>query len=178
MSEPGRALLLKRYPSSKSSKPMCTLELPPSGHNTAALRSQAILIPVNVLGIGSRACSERPRQSCASSLPQRAEVRHPVVAGDHGLAVDQERRGLEAESSAACGLQQLGLKPSITNDAALMRRAASRMAGKRSAQSWPLRVSQPDIISVEMVPLRTSTCIRQHCCLTKFRSSDYLSGNV
>ena len=24
--------------------------------------------------------------------PQRAEVRHPVVAGDHRLAVDQERR--------------------------------------------------------------------------------------
>jgi hypothetical protein len=43
--------------------------------------------------------------------------------------------------------------PSITNDAALMRRAASTIAGKRSAQSWPLRVSQPDIISVENGPV-------------------------
>ena len=42
--------------------------------------------------------------------PQRMEVRCPVVAGDHGLAVDQER-------------------------VALMRSAASTMAGKRSAQS-------------------------------------------
>ena len=66
------------------------------------------MIQVNV-----RACSERPRQSCASSLPQRAEVRHPVVAGDHGLAVDHERRRLEAESSVACGLQQLGVKAGV-----------------------------------------------------------------
>ena len=32
-----------------------------------------------------------------ASVPQRMEVRRPVVAGDHGLAIDQERRGLEAE---------------------------------------------------------------------------------
>jgi len=32
--------------------------------------------------------------------------------------------------------------PSIRNDCALMRLAASTMAGKRSAQSWPLRVKQ------------------------------------
>jgi hypothetical protein len=42
---------------------------------------------------------ETLRQSCASCLPQRAEVRHPVVVGDHGLAVDHERRRLDAEGS-------------------------------------------------------------------------------
>ena len=47
--------------------------------------------------------------------PQRMEVRRAVVAGDHRLAVDQERLRLDA---------------------------ASTMAGKRSAQSWPLRVKQ------------------------------------
>ena len=44
------------------------------------------------------------------------EVQHPVIAGDHDLAVDQERLRLEAA-------------------------AASTIAGKRSAQSWLLRVS-------------------------------------
>ena len=44
MSEPGRSLLLKRYPSSKSPKPDCALELPRNRHNTSALGWQAILI--------------------------------------------------------------------------------------------------------------------------------------
>ena len=48
MSEPGRPLLLKRYPSSKSSKPKCALDLPRCRHNTNALRQSAILIQVNV----------------------------------------------------------------------------------------------------------------------------------
>ena len=48
---------------------------------------------------------------------QRMEVRRPVLAGDHGLAIDRERRGLDASGT-------------------------STMAGKRSAQSWPLCVKQ------------------------------------
>ena len=86
MSEPRRALLLKRYPSSKSSKPMCALELPPSRHNTGTFRPQAVLIQVNVLGIGSCACGERPRQSRASSLRQCADLRRAVVSDDHHIA--------------------------------------------------------------------------------------------
>jgi hypothetical protein len=31
--------------------------------------------------------------------PQRMKVRRPVVAGDHRLAIDQERRRLDAERS-------------------------------------------------------------------------------
>ena len=67
MSELWRALLLKQYPSSKSSRPMCALELPSSRHDTAPHRPQAILIQVNVLGIDVHVCSERPRQSRANN---------------------------------------------------------------------------------------------------------------
>jgi len=56
MSESGRPLLLKRYPSSKSSKPKCALDLPRCRHNTNA--PQAILIQV---GIGS--CARIPRSA-------------------------------------------------------------------------------------------------------------------
>src|SRR6478735_4702736 len=68
MSEPEHALLLRRNPSSKSSKPIGALVLSPSPYNTAALRPQAVLTQVNVLGIITRTC-ERPRQSSASSFP-------------------------------------------------------------------------------------------------------------
>ena len=60
---------------------------------------------------------EQHRLMAPALAPQRMEVRRAVVAGDHRLAVDQERRRLDAA-------------------------AASTMAGKRSAQSWPLRVKQ------------------------------------
>jgi hypothetical protein len=33
--------------------------------------------------------------STAALAPQRMEVQHPVIAGDHDLAVDQERLRLE-----------------------------------------------------------------------------------
>ena len=52
-----------------------------------------------------------------ASAPQRIEVRHPVDADDHGLAVDQERLRLKASGGLA-------------------------MEGKRSAQSLALRVKQ------------------------------------
>ena len=39
---------------------------------------------------------------------QRTEVRCPVVAGDHRLAVDQERCGLDAESSVNDGREAVG----------------------------------------------------------------------
>jgi hypothetical protein len=51
------------------------------------------------------------------------EVRQPVVAGDHDLAIDQERYGFDAEGGI--------------ND-----------AGKRSAQSWPPRVKQRDPLAI------------------------------
>ena len=76
------------------------------------------MIQVNVLGIGSRACSERPRQSCASSLPQRAGVRHPVVVRDHRLAVDQERRGLDAERGVNDGREAIGPVMAVAREAA------------------------------------------------------------
>ena len=50
-----------------------------------------------------------------SSVPQRMEVRRPVVAGDHRLAVDQKRGGPE-------------LRGGFDN------------SRKRSVQSWPPRV--------------------------------------
>jgi hypothetical protein len=40
--------------------------------------------------------------------PQRMEVRRPVVAGDHRLAVDQERRCLDAERSINDGREAVG----------------------------------------------------------------------
>ena len=49
--------------------------------------------------------------------PQCIEVRRPVVAGDHDLAVDQERRGLDAERGINDGREAVG-------------------------QSWPLRVKR------------------------------------
>ena len=58
---------------------------------------------------------EQHRFMCPVFTPQRMEVRRPVVAGDYRLAVDRE-------------------------DCALMRSAASTIAGKRWAPSWPLRV--------------------------------------
>ena len=60
---------------------------------------------------------EQHRLMAPALAPQRMEVRRPVVADDHRLAVDQERRRLDAERSINDG-------------------------GKRSAQSWPLRVKQ------------------------------------
>ena len=59
---------------------------------------------------------EQHRLMTTTLAPQCAEVRHPVLAGDDHLAVDQEQMTL------LCG------------------EAASTIAGKRSAQSWPLRV--------------------------------------
>ena len=70
MSEPGRSLLLKPYPSSEASKPKCALDRSRSRHNTNA--PQAILIQV---GIGS--CASRTgrlseeQQACASSARRR-----------------------------------------------------------------------------------------------------------
>jgi hypothetical protein len=60
---------------------------------------------------------EQHRLMTPPFAPQRVEVRQPVVTGDHRLAVEQERRGLDGS-------------------------AASTIAGKRSAQSWPRLVKQ------------------------------------
>jgi len=43
------------------------------------------------------------RLMAPASAPQRTEVRRPVVVGDHRLAVDQERRGLDAEGGVNDG---------------------------------------------------------------------------
>jgi hypothetical protein len=39
---------------------------------------------------------EQRRLTATALAPQRMEVQHPVIAGDHDLAVDQERLRLEA----------------------------------------------------------------------------------
>jgi hypothetical protein len=43
---------------------------------------------------------------------------------------------------ALANIRAITASPSIRNDDAWMRLAASTIAGKRSAQSWPLRVKQ------------------------------------
>ena len=69
MSEPGRPLLLKRYPSSKSSKPKCALDLPRCRHNTNALRRSAILIQVNVAGSHRGQPNRGAWPTCALARP-------------------------------------------------------------------------------------------------------------
>ena len=81
------------------------------GHRAAIVR---VAVSSNVLGIGSRACSERPRQSSASSLPQRAEVRHPVVAGDHGLAVDSRCLTMNYGAIEQLRVSLCSTKPKVT----------------------------------------------------------------
>ena len=39
---------------------------------------------------------EQHRLTATALAPERLEVRHPVIAGDHDLAVDQERLRLDA----------------------------------------------------------------------------------
>jgi hypothetical protein len=46
------------------------------------------------------------------------EVRRPVVAGDHGLAVDQERRGFEPEGSVDDGREAIGPVMAAAREAA------------------------------------------------------------
>ena len=53
-----------------------------------------------------------------ASVPQRMEVRRPVVAGDHGLAIDQERRGLEAERGIDDGRKAVGPVMAAAREAA------------------------------------------------------------
>jgi hypothetical protein len=43
-----------------------------------------------------------------SSVPQRMEVRRPVVAGDHSLAVDHERLRLDASGGIDNGRETIG----------------------------------------------------------------------
>ena len=51
---------------------------------------------------------EQHRLMAPASAPQRMEVRRPVVAGNHGLAVDQERRSLDAACSVDDGRETVG----------------------------------------------------------------------
>src|SRR4029077_5935173 len=50
--------------------------------------------------------------------PQRAEVRRPVVAGDHRLAVDQERRRLDAGLGINNGREAIGPVMAVAREAA------------------------------------------------------------
>jgi hypothetical protein len=50
--------------------------------------------------------------------PQRAEVRHPVVAGDHRLAVDQEGLRLDAERGINDGREAVGPVMAVAREAA------------------------------------------------------------
>jgi hypothetical protein len=53
-----------------------------------------------------------------TSAPQRMEVRRPVVAGDHGLAVDQERRRLDAEGRVNDSQEAVGPLIAVAGEAA------------------------------------------------------------
>ena len=50
--------------------------------------------------------------------PQRMEVRCPVVAGDHGLTVDQERRRLDAEGRVNDSREAVGPLMVVAREAA------------------------------------------------------------
>ena len=49
---------------------------------------------------------------------QGAEVRHPVIMGDHRLAVDQERRGLDAARSVNDACEAVGPIMTVAGEAA------------------------------------------------------------
>ena len=50
--------------------------------------------------------------------PQRPEVRHPVIAGNHHLAVDQERMCLKASSSFDNSREAVGPVVAVVGEAA------------------------------------------------------------
>jgi hypothetical protein len=50
--------------------------------------------------------------------PQRMEVRRAIVAGDHRLAIDQERRCLDAEGSIDDGRETIGPVMAVAGEAA------------------------------------------------------------
>ena len=50
--------------------------------------------------------------------PQRPEVRHPVVSGDHHLAVDQERLRLEVSGGFDNGREAVGPVMAVAREAA------------------------------------------------------------
>lgn len=52
--------------------------------------------------------------------PQRMEARRPVITGDHSLAVDQERRGLDAEGSNNDGREAVGPVMAIAASSSVM----------------------------------------------------------
>jgi hypothetical protein len=57
------------------------------------------------------------RLMAPASGPQRTEVRHPVVASDHRLAIDQERRGFDAEGSINDGREAVGPVRAVASEA-------------------------------------------------------------
>jgi hypothetical protein len=61
-----------------------------------------------------------------ASAPQRTEVQHPVVAGDHRLAVDQERRCLDAVRGINDGRGAVGPIMAVACEAADPRAIISR----------------------------------------------------
>jgi hypothetical protein len=154
MSEPERALLLKQYPSSKSSKPMCALELPPSRHNTPALRPQAELIQVNVLRIRVHACSERPRQSCANNhrpglraLPAivttTARANPPLVADME--AGDGRRQAARQRPSSTVTIASRRAHRAITTSSAPASRASPTAGTRKHHRRQPSRASRLDL---------------------------------
>jgi hypothetical protein len=58
------------------------------------------------------------RLMAPASAPQRMEVRCPVVAGDHRLAVDQERRCLEPGGCLDNGREAVGPVMAVAGEAA------------------------------------------------------------
>ena len=58
------------------------------------------------------------RLMAPASAPQRMEVRRPVVTGDHGLAVEQERLRLEAGGGVNDGGEAVGPVKAVAGEAA------------------------------------------------------------
>jgi hypothetical protein len=87
---------------------------------------------------------------------QRAEVRRPVLAGDHRLAVDQERCSLDAERGGGDGPAAVLPVMAVASEAADIRQRCSRASGadRQSREIGPRHGGQGR--HVARVPVRGS----------------------
>ena len=77
----------------------CSLSVARDGSFSLAdqLGEASLAVDQRQVAQSSPSCSIRSKANSTAALAsQRMEVQHPVIAGDHDLAVDQERLRLEA----------------------------------------------------------------------------------
>ena len=121
-----------------------------------------LALPSSLLSRRLRSISGRSRKSSPScwirskayssaswpSAPQRVEVRRPVVADDHHLAVDQERRRLDASSGVNDSREAVGPVMAVAREAANARAIPAHhqpvavvldLVNPQRAGRWPLR---------------------------------------